>query len=991
MENLKNPNALMRPAPFWSWNDKLDESECRRQIREMTNKGWGSFFMHSRVGLVTPYLSEEWMNLIKACAEEAGKNGIYAWLYDEDKWPSGYAGGVVPVEKEEYRSRYLILLKKDQIQANDTVLKEFTLSGATYFVCKRIDNLDNPWFNGYSYVDLMNPEAVKAFLASTHEKYKEAVGEYFGNVIPGIFTDEPCYVFANAAENAPWSEYLPDFFKKMKDYDITDHVHKIFFDIEDYQKIRFDYYEVATALFKESFTKQYYDWCDKNNLLLTGHFMSEDFCYYQTQWSGDVMSHYEFMHWPGTDKLGRNIVQNITNKQCSSVCDQLGKERAFSEVFGCVGGQVSFFERKWIGDWQTILGINFVNHHLSLYSMRGERKRDYPANLFYQQPWWDEEKTLSDYFARICAFASEGKRDLNILLLQPLSSVWSEYSPIHSVDGFSKEMVYDRPFETYVKALMELKLDYHIGNENIMKNHAKIYGNKLAVGEYEYDYVVIPPMSNMMKSTYDLLKEYSKNGGKLLFSDRLPYMIEGVKTDVSFDNFEIGRGIGDCLGKVSSFYKNRPVVIDKISNGNAASIWLHTRKTKDSTRYFFANTNKDREVKSTIKLPKAKYVYIMDLCDGEIYETSPNMDSDFAEIDIVFAGAGSVLFICTDNPISANKDCPVVLGSGVMTKDFTKIIPVDVVNDFNCQILNDNTLLLNNFKLNIDGFEPYEGPVCNSWHSIFYNAKEGAKFTAEYSFLSEIDLKDAYAAIEVAENNDDILFNGEKVTALKTKGEMGEFDHQKSYLDINFTKVPIRIRKGLNTLIIKGRKINNITGPGFHIKVDTPMAKYFPTEAEEVYICGNFSLKKLSDSVYSIAEPNTVQGHNITNEGYPFYIGKIKIDGKFNVGNLNKETVLMKLINANKSSAVLKINGLDCGICNWAPDMFDISKAVKEKENTFELIFATNLVNCFGPNRISYIKKIDGIGPGSFIDMNGFQEKYELFDFGIEQISVYKV
>ena len=92
LNKLANPSALMRPAPFWSWNDKLDEAELRRQIREMAAKGWGSYFMHSRVGLVTGYLSDEWMRLVNACAEEAAKTGTYAWLYDEDKWPSGMPG-----------------------------------------------------------------------------------------------------------------------------------------------------------------------------------------------------------------------------------------------------------------------------------------------------------------------------------------------------------------------------------------------------------------------------------------------------------------------------------------------------------------------------------------------------------------------------------------------------------------------------------------------------------------------------------------------------------------------------------------------------------------------------------------------------------------------------------------------------------------------------------------------------------------------------------
>ncbi len=87
---------------------------------------------------------------------------------------------------------------------------------------------------------------------------------------------------------------------------------------------------------------------------------------------------------------------------------------------------MSFFHRKWIGDWQAALGISFINHHLSLYSMRGERKRDYPANLFYQQPWWSEERGLADYFARLCAAVSEGKRQVDILVIQPLKETGSK-------------------------------------------------------------------------------------------------------------------------------------------------------------------------------------------------------------------------------------------------------------------------------------------------------------------------------------------------------------------------------------------------------------------------------------------------------------------------------------------------------------------------------------------------------------------------------------
>ena len=92
---FSNPDCRFRGKPFWAWNGKLEAEELRRQIRVMKQMGLGGFFMHSRVGLNTAYLSDEWFEMIAACNDEARKQQMEAWLYDEDRWPSGAAGGLV--------------------------------------------------------------------------------------------------------------------------------------------------------------------------------------------------------------------------------------------------------------------------------------------------------------------------------------------------------------------------------------------------------------------------------------------------------------------------------------------------------------------------------------------------------------------------------------------------------------------------------------------------------------------------------------------------------------------------------------------------------------------------------------------------------------------------------------------------------------------------------------------------------------------------------
>ena len=84
-----------RGAPFWALNGQLSATEIREQIRGFQKCGLGGFFLHSRTGLQTPYLSEAFFDGMAAAVDEAEKCQMQAWLYDEDRYPSGSGGGFV--------------------------------------------------------------------------------------------------------------------------------------------------------------------------------------------------------------------------------------------------------------------------------------------------------------------------------------------------------------------------------------------------------------------------------------------------------------------------------------------------------------------------------------------------------------------------------------------------------------------------------------------------------------------------------------------------------------------------------------------------------------------------------------------------------------------------------------------------------------------------------------------------------------------------------
>jgi len=75
--------------------------------------GMGGFHMHSRVGLDTPYMGEEFMEHVQACVLEAKSRGLLACLYDEDRWPSGAAGGLVVADNPDFKALHLLLTKRE--------------------------------------------------------------------------------------------------------------------------------------------------------------------------------------------------------------------------------------------------------------------------------------------------------------------------------------------------------------------------------------------------------------------------------------------------------------------------------------------------------------------------------------------------------------------------------------------------------------------------------------------------------------------------------------------------------------------------------------------------------------------------------------------------------------------------------------------------------------------------------------------------------------
>ena len=98
---FSDPPSEYRSDPFWVWNKDVSKEDIDRTLHDYKKRGFGGVFLHPRYGLMTEYLSPHWFDLVKYSRDVAKKLDMQLWIYDEDSYPSGFAGGHVNEQMPE--------------------------------------------------------------------------------------------------------------------------------------------------------------------------------------------------------------------------------------------------------------------------------------------------------------------------------------------------------------------------------------------------------------------------------------------------------------------------------------------------------------------------------------------------------------------------------------------------------------------------------------------------------------------------------------------------------------------------------------------------------------------------------------------------------------------------------------------------------------------------------------------------------------------------
>ena len=506
---------IYKPVPFWSWNDELDEQELVRQIDWMHDNGIGGFFMHARGGLTTPYLGEKWFSCVEACLKRAKELGMEAYAYDENGWPSGFAGGEL-LKDENNRDAYLTY---SYGPFDPKAYASFDYKGDSLIRVNEGQDVLNVYFNiAVSTADILNKEVVRKFIDLTHEQYK--AHDKYGN-LRGFFTDEPQYQRWHHA----YTRVMEGYFQETYHEDIKDKIGLMFIEKEGYRDFRYRYWKAMQHLMVNNYAKQIYEWCDENGYKLTGHYVEENWLAMQMQCCAGIMPLYEYEHIPGMDLLTRSIANDYVPRQLTSVCAQLGKKQILTESFALVGWDCSPEELKHLADWEFVNGVNLLCHHLLPYSEHGQRKRDYPEHYSKHNPWVDEHfKMFNDKMTEIGQKLATSTEFINVGVIQPIRSCYFNFKREQS---FETVQDLQDSYAGTTQKLGEMQIPYHLLDETLLEKYGSVKGNELVMGKCSYKYIVLPLMFTMDKSTEKLLNQFVKNGGKVLLMQGKPEYLEG--------------------------------------------------------------------------------------------------------------------------------------------------------------------------------------------------------------------------------------------------------------------------------------------------------------------------------------------------------------------------------------------------------------------------------------------------------------------------------
>jgi len=948
---FESPPTAYRGVTLWMLNDKLETDEIVRQLEGFHDAGWGAVIDRTFNGLLTEYLSDEWMEMVEAIVNRAGELGLRVWLQ------AGYMPSAVPDLPAELQYKGLARRPLGEPgEAGEVVLAE----DPEFAYCERAHD---------TVLDLLNADAVTDYLNKAYKDvWYDRFGEKFGKTIEAIWVDEPHF----RPKLLPWSGRMTEVFAERWGYDITEHLPELYAPVGDFMKVRHHYWRTVLGMFLTGYFEGVGRWCAAHDVKFSGHLMGEDTLNNQIAWTAAAMPCYEHMQLPGVDHLtlslrwptGKKFL--LTPKQATSAAAQLGKDEVLAEMYAVSTHRITFAERKRIGDWLAVLGVNYRCIHGSFYSMRGRRKRIYVPHLSYQQPWWDSNRIAADYFARVSYAGRAGVPVADVLVIHPVESVFCIYDPTRMDRPHDREHEpedatrMDTDLVNLCDNLLKIQRDFHFGDETLIAAHGEVGDAKVSVGRMTYKVVVLPGMITIRKTTLELLLRFLASGGHVLSTGEFPTRIDGVQcapmTDSS-DHGLVGRlnelrlavdQVGDDPAALKNALDAAAVasleILPTDEAETAEDVWVQIRQDGDDRVVFAVNTNPDRGLESTLRIRGGGKIEDWDLRTGRIATPAQYQEDGFVYAPLSLPPLGSRLFVLKTaaDPVT------------VEATTWTATRSVQLSESMAVTRHGPNALTLDTARLRKgdgDWLEPL--PIITIQKILESESYRGA-ITLQFAFNVQTVPDSLCVVIEDAAKYG-VTINGKPVA----------YEGLPHFVDKSFHPVDIaaHVTEGANTLELS---IDFVPVPKASFALASLYEVHEGVELESIYLIGEFDVAATVSAAderdkcvryspsFALTSASGVSAGNLTADGHPFFAGRVTLTDTVSLDALAEgQRALLRLPSLDAPLAKVRVNGRDADAIIWPPYETDITELIVAGDNTIEIELISSLRNLLGPHHRS--------------------------------------
>jgi len=471
------------------------------------------------------YMQSEahWEALVRT-VEAAAKLGMVVWLYDEDGYPSGAAGGLVLKENPAFEAAELAF---DPSRPDPFVVRpsyEFTHASNNYYAARR-------------YVNLLDERATRSFIAHTHDAYWKRLEPHFGKTIQATFTDEPSLMAVNLGQIpeearkrvrvadpldpaarplpcVPWGHDLPQQYEKRYGEDLLAQRRRLFEgDSAEARRVRSQFWALVADLVAERYFAPIQAWCSRHRVASSGHLLWEEALMHHPALDGNHLKALSRMDIPGLDMLSSDpetVIHGgwLAAALPASAAMLTGGRRVMTEVsdFSQIqGGQgaAGLPEMQATAAWQAAWGVT----DFTLYYRIADRPLE-------------ATRAYGDYVGRLNALLKPARLAPRVLLYYPVRDLWAEYRPVaeplrlESQSPRAKSIV--GSFNRLGQALLQRQVPFAlIDHEFLAKARVRSDG-RLAVGEQPFDAIVLPQGVELSPEAVKAVEHFRLRGGRVI-------------------------------------------------------------------------------------------------------------------------------------------------------------------------------------------------------------------------------------------------------------------------------------------------------------------------------------------------------------------------------------------------------------------------------------------------------------------------------------------